>query len=423
MALVTIGAGVSSDLEYGQVFYGSVVTATSTLIEIDAGTAVTDYSGQDFTYSGDAVTGGTLTGVSEYSNGSLFASATGLNVPAAVAYQYIEQNQLYQLFALGLSGNDTIVGSGAHDVLDGFGGNDTIIGQPGGFDTAAFAGPASSYSIVENPQGFVVSGPDGVDQLISIKSARFDDQTISLVPPDFDVAYYLSHNPDVQAAGVDPVAHFAFEGWKEGRDPNAFFDVRYYLNQNPDVAAAGIDPLTHYEQSGWKEGRDPSSTFSTTAYLQANPDVAAAHIDPLMHYLASGAAEGRMAFIATPHGIGPQNPLVDDNYYFSQYADVRAVGVDPTAHYEASGWKEGRNPDALFDTKFYLQHNPDVAAAGVDPLLHYEANGWLEGRDPSAQFSTSEYLSAYPDVRASGIDPLVHYEQFGAGEGRAIFHE
>ncbi|WP_428537703.1 hypothetical protein [Rhodopila sp.] len=241
--------------------------------------------------------------------------------------------------------------------------------------------------------------------------------------PDFDVAYYLQHNPDVAAAGVDPEAHFTSFGWREGRNPDAFFDIKYYLNQNPDVAAAGIDPLVHYETDGWKEGRDPSASFSTRAYLRANPDVAAAQIDPLMHYLHNGALEGRLAFVATPHGVGPQDPLVDNTYYFSQYADIRAAGVDPSAHYASSGWREGRNPDALFDTNFYLRSNPDVAAAGIDPLLHYENFGWREGRDPSAAFSTAKYLAAYSDVRAAGIDPLVHYENFGIQEGRAAFHE
>ena len=56
--------------------------------------------------------------------------------------------------------------------------------------------------------------------------------------PDFDPAYYLAHNPDVAAAGVDPLQHCLTYGWKEGRDPNAFFSTTYYLAQNPDVAAA-----------------------------------------------------------------------------------------------------------------------------------------------------------------------------------------
>jgi Matrixin len=239
--------------------------------------------------------------------------------------------------------------------------------------------------------------------------------------PDFDPAYYLAHNPDVAAADVDPVAHFATSGWQEGRNPDAFFDTQFYLRQNPDVAAAHIDPLQHYETSGWQEGRDPSADFSTRSYLAANPDVAAAHMDPLSHYLHSGAAEQRATFIAHPHGVGVQDPLVDNAYYFGANADVAAAGINPFSHYDAAGWHEGRNPDALFNTNYYLSHNPDVAAAGIDPMLHYETSGWREGRDPSAQFTTEKYLAAYADVARACVDPLVHYLDFGAAEGRATF--
>jgi len=234
---------------------------------------------------------------------------------------------------------------------------------------------------------------------------------------EFDAAYYLRNNPDVAAAGVDPLKHFNQYGWKEGRNPDALFNTQYYLNQNPDVAAAKVNPLTHYETNGWKEGRDPSVNFSTAAYLKANPDVANAHIDPLQHYIDYGSREGRMSFAAQPHGVGAQDLLVDNAYYFSKYSDVSVSGVNPFTDYDTAGWRQGRNPDALFDTNYYLQHNPDVKAAAIDPLLHYEQYGWKEGRDPSAQFSTSKYLAANADVKAAGLDPLVHYEQHGIQEG------
>ena len=239
---------------------------------------------------------------------------------------------------------------------------------------------------------------------------------------EFDAAYYLLQNPDVAAAKVDPLAHYNENGWREGRNPDALFNTSYYLNQNPDVAAADINPLTHYQISGWQDGRDPSADFSTSAYLKANPDVAAAHIDPLKHYIDAGRTEGRLAFIAQPHGVGEQDALVDNTYYFSHYADVRASGINPFTQYDAAGWHELKNPDALFDTSYYLEHNLDVKAAAIDPLLHYEQSGWKEGRDPSAQFSTSKYLAANADVKAAGINPLVHYLGSGSQEGRAIFN-
>jgi hypothetical protein len=110
----------------------------------------------------------------------------------------------------------------------------------------------------------------------------------------FDAEYYLAHNADVAAAGVDPLTHYMTYGWHEGRNPNADFDTNYYLAHNADVAAAGVNPLQHYEQSGWLEGRNPSTAFNTNAYLAANPDVAAAHVDPLDHYLNYGINEGRL---------------------------------------------------------------------------------------------------------------------------------
>ena len=59
----------------------------------------------------------------------------------------------------------------------------------------------------------------------------------------FDAQYYLKHNPDVAAAGVDPFVHFNVVGWREGRNPNALFDTAGYLAHYTDVRAAGINPL------------------------------------------------------------------------------------------------------------------------------------------------------------------------------------
>lgn len=423
MATVTLGTGMSIDMTNLHTIDGYVLFADSSEIKIGFGPYETDYVGLGFTYDtlGNVV-GGTLTGIWLSQYGIPTVASSGLNVPAATAYQLVGEDRWHDLLATALSGNDTINAWEPTDVLEGFGGNDTLVGQPGGSNIAVFSGVASQYSITETRGGYVVSGPDGTDSLISIAAARFADQTVSLVPPDLDVGYYLAHNPDVAAARVDPVAHFMFQGWLEGRNPNAFFDTRFYLNQNPDVAASGMNPLLHYEQHGWREGRDPSLNFSTHAYLQANPDVATAAIDPLEHYLHHGQFEGRMAFISTPHGVGPQDPLVDNSYYFGHNQDVAAAGMSPFTHYDQSGWHEGRNPDGWFDTNYYLSHNPDVAAAHIDPMLHYEQFGWREGRDPSAQFSTEKYLGAYGDVRAAGVDPLVHFLQHGISEGRTAFH-
>ncbi|MGI4955417.1 MAG: carbohydrate-binding domain-containing protein [Janthinobacterium lividum] len=259
--------------------------------------------------------------------------------------------------------------------------------------------------------------------LLNQGTKRFNLPAVALfatapASPLFDAAFYLAHNPDVAAAGVDPAWHYAQFGWREGRDPSALFHTRYYLNQNPDVAAAGINPLAHYETTGWKEGRDPSILFSTRAYLADNPDVAQAGVNPLAQYMTGGQAAGRAIFAATPHTTGAPNPLIDAATIYAQQPGVAADGLDPATWFYTTGWKLGVNPNASFDTNYYLRQNPDVAAAGIDPLLHYDQNGWREGRDPSLLFSTGKYLASNPDVAAARMDPLAHFRAYGAQEGR-----
>ncbi len=246
-------------------------------------------------------------------------------------------------------------------------------------------------------------------------------QTTHSLNPDFDAAFYLASNPDVAAAGVDPLKHFLQNGWREHRDPSAFFSTSWYLAQNPDVAAAGLDPLEHYETYGWHEGRNPGPNFSVSKYLAAYPDVKAAGIDPLQQFLNVGRYQGRTASPVTAIVTVAQDPLIDRAWYLAQNPDVAAAGMDPMLHYETYGWKEGRNPDALFDTNYYLAQNPDVKAAGVDPLLHFEQYGRQEGREPSLLFSDAKYLAANPDVAFSGLNPLLHYLVYGKAEGRMTF--
>ncbi|MCB9481219.1 MAG: hypothetical protein H6680_05300 [Desulfobacteraceae bacterium] len=71
----------------------------------------------------------------------------------------------------------------------------------------------------------------------------------------FDSQFYLSSNPDVRIAGINPLMHFIKAGWKEKRNPCEYFDTEFYLDSNEDVEKAQINPLVHYIKNGWKEGR------------------------------------------------------------------------------------------------------------------------------------------------------------------------
>ncbi|MEH3148233.1 MAG: hypothetical protein PGN34_23540 [Methylobacterium frigidaeris] len=71
----------------------------------------------------------------------------------------------------------------------------------------------------------------------------------------FDPVFYLDTYPDVKAHGCDPLDHYLSVGWKEGRDPSAEFSTKGYLSANPDVARAHMNPLVHFRIHGLRERR------------------------------------------------------------------------------------------------------------------------------------------------------------------------
>lgn len=76
----------------------------------------------------------------------------------------------------------------------------------------------------------------------------------------FDPEYYLgqvSDRKDSKSARKNPVRHYLAVGGFGGLDPGPEFDSDWYLINNPDVAAAGANPLVHYLRYGQQEGRLP----------------------------------------------------------------------------------------------------------------------------------------------------------------------
>jgi Glycosyl transferases group 1 len=305
----------------------------------------------------------------------------------------------------------------------------TIIAKAGLFD--------SRWYLTQNPE----VAQAGIDPLVHyVDCGTWEGRDPH---PLFDTDWYLSNNPDVARAKVNPFAHYIARGAEEGRDPHPLFDTDWYLSRTPGVARAGVNPLAHYIASSPREGVTPHPLFDTAWYLSENPDVAAQQVNPLVHYLVQGAREGR-----DPH------PLFDSDWYLSRNLDVATAGLNPLAHYVTQGalelrdphplfsatWYrahnpqtssvfvnplieylslagEGKYPHVLFDTEWYLSQNPDVALAQVSPLLHYLLHGAAEARDPNPLFDTDWYLSEDPQVAAANINPLSHYVISGASHG------
>jgi Ca2+-binding RTX toxin-like protein len=91
----------------------------------------------------------------------------------------------------GYSGADTLTGGGGADTLRGLSGDDTLTGGGGndsldggeGYDTAVFSGARSAYSIVLTADRLIITGPDGVDELVGVNRLVFADQTVEVDLP------------------------------------------------------------------------------------------------------------------------------------------------------------------------------------------------------------------------------------------------
>jgi SAM-dependent methyltransferase len=219
-----------------------------------------------------------------------------------------------------------------------------------------------------------------IDQLKFYKR-HFRDIRVIKKSQLLDVDWYLSSNPDVARAELNPLRHYLQFGAYEGCYPNPLFDSEWYLTQYPDVAQMGVNPLRHYIQFGVQEGRNPNSMFDTSWYLRQYPDVASMKVNPLRHYLYYGVKEGR-----------DPSPRFDSDWYLKQYPDVTKSGLNPLQHYLWFGQAEGRNPlssaclGGLFDVDYY-QANCLADLGAKDAETHYLNQGILQGSPPNRQIA------------------------------------
>ncbi len=213
--------------------------------------------------------------------------------------------------------------------------------------------------------------------------------------PLFDAAWYAARAVDPAA---DPREDYLARGSAAARSPCPLFSPAWYLATNPDVAAAGDEPLEHWLGFGWREGRDPSGLFSTRAYLDAHPALAEAGRDPLSHYLAEGRAAG-----ARPHPhVAPFDPAAPDIAVVMAYEGDRAA-------LDLALWalECGRGPLAL--TVYLICDGAEPARSDLDRLA-------------TARSGPGFTLRRQCETRGGGLPAALNAGIWAAGQGGRHSH-
>ena len=184
--------------------------------------------------------------------------------------------------------------------------------------------------------------------------------------PLFDAAFYQAalRARGISLDGLDPFEHYVQHGDAVRIPPHSLFDPAYYAVRNPDVASAGINTLAHYLENGFREGRDPHPLVDLKLLAkQLGSDFEG---DPLAAYLASSGAALKPHRLVDPAFITTQQKLLDPDD--TRPALLFYLESDPAAI----------NPSADFDGQSYWRLYPD--ARDMHPLVHYATIGEAEDR-------------------------------------------
>lgn len=254
----------------------------------------------------------------------------------------------------------------------------------------------------------------------------------------FDDAFYRATYRDIAATGVDPYAHFAAHGWREGRNPSATFNTLFYRDYH--LAGVAVDPLKHWIDAGAAASGLATAPPMADSFVALQRSVVAEHFDVGYYLLRGGAAAtdpiAHYLAGAWRDGISP-NPGFDPTRYGEENRFVETLGVSPFYHWcsqlrmrdagepKAAATKPPVPFDELerviapeFDAEYYLHRQADVRKAKLDPLKHYLEHGWRERRDPHPLFDSFFYLERYRDVASARMNPFYHYLTIGRPEGR-----
>lgn len=202
------------------------------------------------------------------------------------------------------------------------------------------------------------------------------------------------------------------EGEQEARLLPALFDAEWYVASCPGLAPG--EALAHFLAEGWREGRDPNAWFSTTFYLSQYPALETAGPSPLEHFIRVGAAAG-----SRPH------PLFDTNWYAQRYLGRHQGSAEALHHFLRTGLAAGAVPDPAIEAtavRSWLLEQPQASRAQAIRRLLMRAQATGGGPAPWAEEDAELWppllRRRMPEDRMTAV-LLVFAEGAGAGLARA----
>ena len=174
MATITFYTPADMRVFLGYTEADSILSATATEIRVGiTGDYYDRFIGTGFTFSGDAVTGGTVTQFESYEGQGtgLNYRITSANASAVTVYDYLSTGQSEALKTYVLRGADSLAGSSSSDWLMGMAGNDTLNGGAGN-DTMEGGTGNDVYYVQQTGDRVVEALSGGTDTVYSYLSSH-----------------------------------------------------------------------------------------------------------------------------------------------------------------------------------------------------------------------------------------------------------
>ncbi|QEZ47536.1 glycosyltransferase [Cupriavidus oxalaticus] len=172
------------------------------------------------------------------------------------------------------------------------------------------------------------------------------------------------------------------------------FDSAWYLAQNPDVQAAGVDPIRHFIRYGAAEGRNPRADFDTKRFLANRAKTRRPRRNVFVEYLAWHNGQTQLKPIKSGESAAPVLTVTGRN------ANADGVGAEIAAWY---GSKRLTN-DQLFEGGARAQ----VDAATHDQQTQIIIDRYLTGLDTEDVLSPVNALAPLSLIRKALQDTTVN---------------